>query len=117
MSDLTLHGVGVDDTFAEAFPMRATRLIITADSQAWANTAAVTMTGFATSVIACKVEAGIEASLREDESPDGRARRCRADICHGHQNPAAASKRPRRAMRAYQSRLGMFLGPWKATPC
>ena len=30
------------------------------------------MTGFATSVIGCKVEAGIEAELAPDETPDGR---------------------------------------------
>ena len=30
------------------------------------------MTGFATSVIGCKVEAGLEAELAPDETPDGR---------------------------------------------
>ncbi|HSR02552.1 MAG TPA: formylmethanofuran--tetrahydromethanopterin N-formyltransferase, partial [Methylophilaceae bacterium] len=38
----------------------------------WAYNAAVAMTGFATSVIGCGVEAGIEGELREDETPDGR---------------------------------------------
>ena len=66
------RGVEIVDTFAEAFDMRAARVIITAASEAWARTAATTMTGFATSVIGCKVEAGIEAMLRAVDTPDGR---------------------------------------------
>ena len=60
------------DTFAEAFDMRAARVVITAQSSAWARTAAQSMTGFATSVIGCKVEAGIEADLLPEDTPDGR---------------------------------------------
>ena len=52
--------------------MRAARVLVTAGSAAWARTAAQSMTGFATSVIGCKVEAGIEADLTPDETPDGR---------------------------------------------
>ena len=66
------NGVHVDDTFAEAFPMKATRVLITAHNATWANHAAVAMTGFATSVIACGCEAGIERVLSPDETPDGR---------------------------------------------
>ncbi len=72
MQQLTVNGIGVDDTFAEAFGMRATALVITADSAAWARQAAVTMTGFATSVIACGCEAGIDRDLVPAETPDGR---------------------------------------------
>jgi formylmethanofuran--tetrahydromethanopterin N-formyltransferase len=64
--------VRIGDTFAEAFDMRASRVLITARSRAWALTAAQAMTGFATSVIGCKVEAGIEAELPPEETPDGR---------------------------------------------
>ena len=60
------------DTFAEAFDMRAARVIITAATPAWARTAAQSMAGFATSVIGCKVEAGIEAELLPGETSDGR---------------------------------------------
>ena len=60
------------DTFAEAFDMRAARVVIAAQSPGWARTAAQSMTGFATSVIGCKVEAGIEADLSPEETPDGR---------------------------------------------
>jgi formylmethanofuran--tetrahydromethanopterin N-formyltransferase len=73
MSQLTVNGIRVDDTFAEAFGMRATALTITAHSAAWAHQAAVTMTGFATSVIGCGCEAGIDRSLNPDETPDGRS--------------------------------------------
>ena len=66
------RGVTIVDTFAEAFDMRASRVIITAASEGWARTAAVSMTGFATSVIGCKVEAGIEAMLPAADTPDGR---------------------------------------------
>ncbi|MDD3448245.1 MAG: formylmethanofuran--tetrahydromethanopterin N-formyltransferase [Gammaproteobacteria bacterium] len=67
-----LNGVEIEDTFAEAFGMQATRVIITAVSPRWARTAAETMTGFATSVIGCGVEAGIEAELAPRQTPDGR---------------------------------------------
>jgi formylmethanofuran--tetrahydromethanopterin N-formyltransferase len=66
------NGVAIDDTFAEAFPMKATRLLITARNLTWARHAAVTATGFATSVIACGCEAGIERELTPEDSPDGR---------------------------------------------
>jgi formylmethanofuran--tetrahydromethanopterin N-formyltransferase len=62
----------IDDTFAEAFPMKATRLLVTAHNPTWARHAAVAATGFATSVIACGCEAGIERELSPDETPDGR---------------------------------------------
>ena len=66
------NGVSIDDGFAEAFPMKATRVIITAHNLAWARHAAVAATGFATSVIACGCEAGIERELSPEETPDGR---------------------------------------------
>ena len=66
------NGVTIDDTFAEAFGMKATRIVITAISEAWATQAATTMTGFATSVIGCGVEAGVEAIVPISETPDGR---------------------------------------------
>jgi formylmethanofuran--tetrahydromethanopterin N-formyltransferase len=67
-----VNGVSIDDTFAEAFAMRGTRVIITAHTLAWARQAAVSMTGFATSVIGCGVEAGIERELDAAQTPDGR---------------------------------------------
>jgi formylmethanofuran--tetrahydromethanopterin N-formyltransferase len=69
---MVINGVQIDDTFAEAFGMRGTRVIITAQNHKWAHIAATAMTGFATSVIACGVEAGIERELDPAETPDGR---------------------------------------------
>lgn len=66
------NGVTIDETFAEAFPMKATRILITAHNLEWARHAAVAATGFATSVIACGCEAGIERELPASETPDGR---------------------------------------------
>jgi formylmethanofuran--tetrahydromethanopterin N-formyltransferase len=69
---MILNGVAVEDTFAEAFGMRATRLILTADTPDWARIAAESLTGFATSVIGCGCEAGIERLMAPEETPDGR---------------------------------------------
>jgi formylmethanofuran--tetrahydromethanopterin N-formyltransferase len=69
---LRIRGVRIDDTFAEAFSMRATAIVITADSLHWARAAALSMTGFATSVIGCGCEAGIDCELVGKQTPDGR---------------------------------------------
>ena len=69
---MIINGVTIDETFAEAFPMKATRLIITAHNAKWAMISAQAFTGFATSVIACGCEAGIERQLDGSETPDGR---------------------------------------------
>jgi formylmethanofuran--tetrahydromethanopterin N-formyltransferase len=69
---MEINGIEIEDTFAEAFDMTATRVIITAAEPAWARRAAEAMTGFATSVIGCGVEAGIEQFLDGDATPDGR---------------------------------------------
>jgi formylmethanofuran--tetrahydromethanopterin N-formyltransferase len=69
---MNVNGVAIDDTFAEAFGMRATRLLITAVNHKWASHAARTLTGFATSVIGCGCEAGVECELSAGETPDGR---------------------------------------------
>jgi formylmethanofuran--tetrahydromethanopterin N-formyltransferase len=69
---MQVRGVTIEDTFAEAFTMRVARVIITARNPKWAREAALKMTGFATSVIGCKCEAGIERELAAGETPDGR---------------------------------------------
>ena len=69
---MEVRGVVIEDTFAEAFGMRAARVVIPARSMHWARAAATKLTGFATSVIACKCEAGIERELTPGETPDGR---------------------------------------------
>ncbi len=69
---MRIAGVLIDDSFAEAFGMKATRVIVTARNAAWARHAGNSATGFATSVIACGCEAGIERELSPEETPDGR---------------------------------------------
>jgi len=69
---MLLNGVAVEDTFAEAFAMFGARVLITAESEKWGMAAARAMTGFATSVIGCKCEAGIERTVPAAETPDGR---------------------------------------------
>ena len=59
-------------TFAEAFKMWGARVIVTATNKQWAQAAAQSMTGFATSVIGCKCEAGIESILSPEQTPDCR---------------------------------------------
>ena len=71
-STLILNGVEIIDTFAEAFPIKAARLIITAANELWARIAATVLCGNATSVIACDVEAAIERDVPASETPDGR---------------------------------------------
>jgi len=66
-----VNGVEIEDTFAEAFGMWGSRVIVTGINRKWAREAAVQMTGFATSVIACGCEAGIEGDVVD--APDGRA--------------------------------------------
>jgi formylmethanofuran--tetrahydromethanopterin N-formyltransferase len=69
---MTVNGVAIDDTFAEAFGMSGTALIITADTMKWAMISAQTMTGFGTSVIGCGAECGIDYEVPASETPDGR---------------------------------------------
>lgn len=71
-SGLRLNGVEIVATFAEAFPIKAARLVITAEEPEWAVTAANEFCGNATSVIACDVEAAIERTIPASETPDGR---------------------------------------------
>jgi formylmethanofuran--tetrahydromethanopterin N-formyltransferase len=69
---MLINGVMIEDTFAEGFTMRAARIVITGKNLKWAREAALKLTGFATSVIGCKCEAGIERELTGTETPDGR---------------------------------------------
>jgi formylmethanofuran--tetrahydromethanopterin N-formyltransferase len=69
---MRLHDAEVVDTFAEAFPMWGARIVVTAGTPAWAEHAARSLTGFATSVIGCKCEAAVEHVLDPADTPDGR---------------------------------------------
>jgi len=69
---MELNGVEIEDTFAEAFPIKISRILITAATKRWATVAAQEATGFGTSVIGCPAEAGIEKYADASETPDGR---------------------------------------------
>ncbi|NHK31418.1 MAG: formylmethanofuran--tetrahydromethanopterin N-formyltransferase [Asgard group archaeon] len=62
----------VEDTFSECFEMWCSRILITAIDEEMAKAAAHSTVGFATSIIMCSAEAGIERFLSKDETIDGR---------------------------------------------
>ncbi len=69
---MQIQSTEIVDTFAEAFKMWGARVLITGEDRDWAMAAAHAMTGFATSVIGCKCEAGVEREIGPAETPDGR---------------------------------------------
>lgn len=69
---LSIHGVEVEDTFAEAFPLACARVVLTAAEERLVRSAALAATGHASSVIGCDAEAGIDRFLTGEETPDGR---------------------------------------------
>src|SRR2546423_12817453 len=69
---MKINRVAIGDTFADEFTMRVARIVITGRTAKWAREAATKLTGFATSVIGCKCEAGIGRELTPAEAPDGR---------------------------------------------
>jgi len=62
----------IEETFAEAFGMKYTRLIVTAHDQHWLDAAVEAFTGYSASVISCDAETGLAESLAPDVTPDGR---------------------------------------------
>jgi formylmethanofuran--tetrahydromethanopterin N-formyltransferase len=69
---LKIGDTEIEDTFAEAFRMRYVRLLVTAHDEHWLEAAAREFAGYASSVIACDAEAGVERPLSAEETPDGR---------------------------------------------
>lgn len=69
---LRYNGVEIEDTYAEMFSMWVGRVLITAETEKWALTAAQTATGFAASIIMSPAEASIESTVPPDRTPDGR---------------------------------------------
>ncbi len=72
MKIMRIKKTEITDTFAEAFGMWGARVVITADTKQWARAAAASMTGFATSVIRCKLEAAVECEVPPEATPDRR---------------------------------------------
>ena len=71
-TSMVVGGVPVEAAFAEAFDMKATRVVITAADDGWLRDAVAAFTGFGTSVIACDMEIAVERWIDPSESPDGR---------------------------------------------
>ncbi len=69
---MKVNNVEIEDTFAEAFNLYLSRILITGISKKYAYEAAREATGFGTSLIGCTAEAGIERYAGVDETPDGR---------------------------------------------
>lgn len=69
---LHLGSTEIIDTFAEAFRLRFARLVVTAHDTSWLDAAIQSFCGYATSVIGCDAEVGVERFIAPDESPDGR---------------------------------------------
>lgn len=85
----------IEDTFAEAFPMRYARLVVTAHDEHWLGATLREMCGYSASVIACDLEIGVERYLAPNETPDGR---CGAAIlAFGFSADAVAKALPNRA--------------------
>jgi formylmethanofuran--tetrahydromethanopterin N-formyltransferase len=67
-----IRGTLIDDTFAEAFGMRYSRLVVTAADDYWLDAGVREFTGYSSSVIACDAETGVESLLTAAQTPDGR---------------------------------------------
>ncbi len=107
-----VNGVAIDDTFAEAFDMRATALVHHRRQRANGRCRRPSaMTGFATSVIACGCEAGIDRELSPQRDAGRAPRRARVVVRGLDHGIAEAVAEPRRPMRADQPRLGLLRRP------
>ncbi len=69
---MKIHETEIVDTFAEAFTMRFTRVIVTAADEYWLDAGLREFCGYGTSVIGCDAEVGIETHLAPEKTPDGR---------------------------------------------
>ena len=110
MPELIANGIAIDDTFAEAFDMRATAIVITAPTERWAAQAAATMTGFATSVIGCGCEASVESTSVARTNAGRAARRARALVRGLDRGASEATAKSRRAMRAHEPGFSLLRG-------
>lgn len=69
---MILDSTEIIDTFAEAFRVRYARVVVTAHDDYWLDAAVRAFSGYASSVIACDAEIGVERHLSTAEAPDGR---------------------------------------------
>jgi len=69
---MELRGTRIDEAVCEIFGLWASRLVVTAADEHWLEAASAAAAGYATSIIGCDAEAGIECPLAPSETPDGR---------------------------------------------
>lgn len=69
---MQISGTIIEDEFAEAFRMWASRLVVTAATPQWVDIAAREVCGYGTSVIGCDAEAGVEQIMDASQTPDKR---------------------------------------------
>ncbi len=69
---MKIGSTAIEDTFAEAFGMKYSRLVVTAHDDHWLDAALREFTGYASSVIACDLEVGCERYLPPESTPDQR---------------------------------------------
>lgn len=69
---MKLNGVEIEETYAEAFTLWCSRVLITALNDEWVDNAVRTFTGFAVSTIACDCEAAVDKLIPASQTPDGR---------------------------------------------
>jgi len=62
----------IDGTFAEAFALAFSRLVVTAHDRHWLAAGVAAACGYGTSVIGCDAEIGVDAWLAAEDTPDGR---------------------------------------------
>ncbi|MCA9240261.1 MAG: formylmethanofuran--tetrahydromethanopterin N-formyltransferase [Planctomycetales bacterium] len=82
------------DTYAEAFRMRYTRLLVTAADAHWLHAGLQALCGYGCSVIGCDAEIAVEQMLPEGDSPDGRP--AAAVMAFGFSTAALAKALPNR---------------------
>lgn len=76
----TINNVEIEDTYAEAFSINISRVLITAENEEWVLKTSREATGFGTSQVMCPAEAGID--IKTKDTPDGRPG-AYIQICHG----------------------------------
>ncbi|HIE34374.1 MAG TPA: formylmethanofuran--tetrahydromethanopterin N-formyltransferase [Candidatus Altiarchaeales archaeon] len=62
----------IDDTYAEAFEGLYSEILVTAKNSKWLMASVNSAIGFATSIVGCTCEAGIDRIIEPEDTPDGR---------------------------------------------
>ena len=72
MTEFTVNGVPIEDTFCETFTVRIARILVTSVNRKWALESAFETKGLGRSATIPPSEASIECEAKPKESPDGR---------------------------------------------